>query len=143
MHASRRIKKKMLQALLSDWPGVWAVVGVTSAALLVFKEHSFRRQSRMGINRSHLIPRNETFAAMLDVEMPQKEWWEFYMERDKTVLATASENMSNRVLDFIPIEEDHLFVSAGYRWRHGAAEEQKLRDLHAICFLNGSVSGLG
>lgn len=131
MRSSRRIKKMMLQALVSEWTGIWRVVGVTMEALHVFREHSFKRVSRMGINRSHLVPRSATFDQMLATEMLAEEWWEFFVDRDKTILATSSQNSSNRTSEFAPIDDETLFRSKGFAWTHGDAEEQKLRELYA------------
>lgn len=134
MQAPLKIKRRMLGELFSQWPGAWKVVGVTEKALQRFNEHSFERKSRMGINRSHLVERNKTFDEMLAREMEPSSWWEFYVERDRTVLATSSENMSKRSIDFIPIHEDGLFLSKGYAWRHGLAEAAKLRALYLTRF---------
>lgn len=130
MQAPLEIKRRMLGELFSQWPGAWRVVGVTVKALQRFNEYSFERKSGMGINRSHLVERKNTFDEMLTREMEPLSWWEFYVERDRTVLATSSENMSKTSINFIPISEEGLFLSKGYAWHHGFAEAEKLRALY-------------
>ncbi len=132
MNAPLRVKRMMLQALFSQWSGAWRVVGVTQSALQRFKEHDFKRKSGMGINRSHLIGRSETFDRMLAEPMEVTAWWEFYYERDRTVLATSSENMSTQTFKHFRIDDPNLFRTKGYAWNHGEAEEQKLRELHKV-----------
>jgi len=51
--------------------------------------------------------------------------WEYYWNRDETVLATSSENNEYTLLDIliqVPQNERKLFLARGYTWKHGAEE---------------------
>ena len=59
------------------------------------------------------------------------EWWGFYHESDKCVLATSGENNSGKIGDVIPIDQSlGLFKSSGFTWTHRKGVEAKfLREL--------------
>ena len=71
-----------------------------------------------------------------------KEWFNYYYQRDKTVLMTASENRrcdnkSNPVqlaegTDYIKINDLDLFPDGNYCWRHGQKEINWLREQAAL-----------
>ena len=108
----------------------WQVVGITEHALQKFAEHDFKRVSSIGINRSHLVDRVKTFTTMLEGPlMDIDEWWTFYRENDKTILATSSENMSNGFSKVYDIDPSlGLFKSHGFAWRHKDPEIQFLKE---------------
>lgn len=126
---NRRVR--MLTELLGSYADNWIVTGVTVEALKVFEQHDFRRVSRMGINRSHLVDRHKTYTQMIDgPEMTADEWWKFYRENDKTILATSSENMSNAFSDVHSIDTElGLFRTSGFTWKHNNAEANLLREI--------------
>ncbi len=125
---SAAIKVRMLTALMSADAGAWRVVGVTQAALDKFAEHEFRRVSGMGVNRSHIIDRHQTYVEMRERDMGVEEWWAFLQERDKCVLATSSENLRGVFSQIIDIDPAlGLFLNRGYAWRHGTSEIEFLR----------------
>jgi hypothetical protein len=121
---------RMLGELFAAHEDHWQVIGITENALRVFAEHDFKRVSRMGINRSHLVDRVKTYTTMLEGPlMDIDEWWKFYRDNDTTILATSSENMSNgfsKVYDIDPALG--LFKSHGFAWKHKDPEIQFLKE---------------
>ena len=132
MRASTKERCRMLAELLVSYEDNFLVVGVTEEALKVFAENDFRRVSRMGINRSHFVERKKTHTEMLEGPLLDFEaWWKLYRETDKTVLATATENMSNKFSRIIDIDTSlGLFRSAGFGWSHKKGEAALLREMH-------------
>ena len=121
---------RILSELLGSYENAWRVVGITENALNVFKEYSFRRESGMGINRSHIIDRKTTYTYMLEGPLMEcDEWWDYYLENDKTVLATSKENMSNGFSKVYDIDPDlGLFKPQGFAWRHKDPEINFLKE---------------
>jgi hypothetical protein len=121
---------RMLGELFAAHEDHWQVIGITENALRVFSEHNFKRVSRMGINRSHLVDRVKTYTTMLEGPLMElDDWWKFYRDNDTTILATSSENMSNgfsKVYDIDPALG--LFKSHGFAWRHKDPEIQFLKE---------------
>ena len=123
---------RMLGELFGANPNNWRVIGITEQALNIFKQHDFKRVSRMGINRSHLVDRVSTYTTMLEGPLMEcDEWWDFYIDTDKTVLATSTENMSkgewSRVHNIDP--SLGLFKTQGFAWRHKDPEIQFLKEI--------------
>lgn len=127
-----KIKKRMLTEFFSINTNPWRVVGITEKALAVFKLNNFKRVSRMGINRSHLVDRHKRDDKMLSTEFKNaKEWWNYYYENDKTILATSEENMSNSFSTIHPIDEElSLFRHSGFAWRHTKSESNFLENMY-------------
>ena len=128
----------MLTYLFSIEPNCWRVTGISIDALKVFQKHDFQRKSKMGINRSHIIRRFDSYKEILRKESKgefnnQAEWWNDYFESDKTILQTSSENMKknghSRIIE-ISNPGWTLFRSKGYAWNHGNAEVVFLRRLY-------------
>ena len=133
MRSSTATKVWLLTVIFGQNPDTWRVTGVTEAALKVFAKHDFKRVSRMGVHRSHLVSRDETYRKMLEKPIEDfDEWWQLYHENDKCVLATSGENNSGRLGKIIPIDVDAgMFRSKGYSWQHRLKMESKfLRKLH-------------
>lgn len=128
-------RSKMLSTLFSINPNSWRVIGITPAALEVFKKNSFRRVSGMGINRSHITQRAQFYLELLNTEFNSaNEFWQTYYDNDMTILATSTENMSKSVdlLDNyypVPFDERNLFRTAGFAWKHKEEEEAFLKEL--------------
>ncbi len=131
-------KNGMLTILFSIEPNCWRVTGISIDALKVFQKNDFQRKSKMGINRSHIIRRFDSYKEILSKESKgefnnYEEWWNYYFERDKTILQTSSENMKksghSRVIA-ISNPGWTLFKSKGYAWNHGNAEVKLLRKLY-------------
>jgi hypothetical protein len=134
MRAPTGKRYRMLGELFAVNPNAWRVIGITEAAVKVFAEHGFKRVSRMGINRSHLVDRIQTYTTMLEGPlMDCDEWWNFYVDTDKTILATSTENMGkgewSKVYD---IDTSlGLFQSQGFAWRHKDPEINFLKELYS------------
>lgn len=132
MRAPTSKRYRMLGELFAVNPNAWRVIGITENALQVFKEHNFKRVSRMGINRSHLVDRIQTYTTMLEGPLMEcDEWWNFYVETDKTILATSTENMGksewSKVYDIDP--GLGLFKSQGFAWSHKDPEISFLKEM--------------
>lgn len=125
-------KARMLGELLSQAEDAWQVIGVTEEALKVFESHNFKRVSRMGINRSHLVDRHKTYTTMLEGPLMElDEWWNFFKDNDKTILATSSENMSNGFSEVYPVDTSlGLFKTHGFAWRHKDPEITFLKEVY-------------
>lgn len=128
-------KIKLVSNLFVMNPDGWRVVGITPAALDVFSKHGFERRSGMRVNRAHVIPRYQTYKAMLGKGFFDKnELWDYYWERDHTILSTSSENMKsvseNSIYFEVPQDHRILFRMKGFAWKHGDEEVAFLRELH-------------
>jgi hypothetical protein len=128
----------MLTYLFSIEPNCWRVIGISIDAIKVFQKYGFQRKSKMGINRSHIKRRFDSYKEILKKEsngefINHEEWWNYYFDNDKTILQTSSENMKknghSRVIE-ISNPGWALFKSKGYAWNHGNAEVELLRKLH-------------
>ena len=128
----------MLTTLFSIEPHSWRVTGISVDALEVFQKHQFQRKSKMGINRSHVKRRFDSYKEILHKESKGEfnnhdEWWSFYFENDKTILQTSSENMKkNGQSKIIEISNPGwtLFKTKGYAWNHGREETELLKKLY-------------
>lgn len=128
-------KAKLLSTLFSINQNSWRVVGITPAALAVFKTYGYKKQSGMGINRSHITQRATFYLELLQTKFNTAEaFWKAYFDNDMTILATSTENMSKSTEIFknyypIPADERKLFQTAGYAWKHKDEEIEFLKDL--------------
>ena len=147
MRSPNANKIKILSTLFSINPNSWRVIGITPAAMEIFKAHNFKKVSGMGINRSHLVHRYPFYDYLLKMDiMSPEDFWDKYYSNDITVLATSSENMKNsssieKESIHIPNDERSLFRTAGYAWKHKEEEENFLRELY-IKFKNNEPSKL-
>ncbi len=123
------IKVQMLSILLGSTDNAWHVIGITKEALQAISDNDFKYTS--GIQRSHKVPRNKTYKEMLTNKIiDADEWWKFFIERDKTILATSSQNMKDELDDYISFEnEKFLFRASGFRFRYTKEEKDFLRKI--------------
>lgn len=141
-------KIKLLSTLFSINPNCWRVVGITPAALEVFKKHKYKKVVRMGINRSHIKQRHLFYKNLLNYEIPNKEYfWKEYYNNDMTVLSTSSENMkyNSSLIDNVirvPNDERELFRTSGFAWKHKEAEEIFLKEIYLKLKNNESLQYL-
>jgi len=132
LKAPTETKVILLTHLFGAQENPWRVIGVTIEALKIFKEHGFKKVAKMGINRSHLVNRNDNYREMLERDFSSAdEWWDFYYENDKTVFATTTENLTNNHSLELLIDQDlDLFRSQGFSWKHGKTERFYLEQLY-------------
>lgn len=123
-------KVKILGELMTNaYDDHWRVVGVTQEALNVFKQHEFKKVSRMGINRGHICDRNDTLTFMLENPFDNVwDWWNYFYSRDRTILMTSTENMSHKESKVYDVPEG-LFHTSGFAWKHGKDEIKFLSEL--------------
>lgn len=128
-------KAKLLSTLFSINPNSWRVIGITAAALEVFRQNDFKKVSGMGINRSHIKQRASFYEYLLRTEFRTAEiFWQEYYNNDMTILATSTENMSKsedmlKNYFAVPSDERNLFQTAGYAWKHKEEEIEFLKSL--------------
>lgn len=75
-------------------PWSWRVIGITPAALELFAINDFKRPPRQ-LQRGHKQDRASTAQALyFDIPEPMTlvQFFEFFLERDKTVIMTNDEN---------------------------------------------------
>lgn len=134
MRISNNFKVRLLRELFEASDNPWRVVGITESAIRIFEEHDFRKEAGMGIQRAHLNNRNQAFLEMLNTEFNSiNDWWDFYYERDRTILALSTENrgIENGFINYIEIDENlGLFRSNRISWRHSRDEIIFLTNLH-------------
>ncbi|UEG50777.1 hypothetical protein LK994_04725 [Ferruginibacter lapsinanis] len=138
MKSPLKIKSGMLTQLFRMDEHRWRVVGITANALKVFHNHKYKREVRIGINRSHVYERNKIYAQMLSAKFENsKDWWDFYHKHDETILATSSENNTGNFSKIYRINYDklQLFKSRGFSWRHNKPERDFLEKLYNKYFL--------
>ncbi|MGV2288814.1 hypothetical protein AAHK20_08855 [Trinickia sp. YCB016] len=128
---------RMLTGLMGSRPWSWRVVGITPAALSVFAEHGFKRPPRQ-LQRGHMHDRSQTAEALYFARvepMSSDEFFDFFLERDKTVIMTNDENKHGPKYAFphyIPIDPSLELFPCGtlVGWQHRKAEIDFLRVLH-------------
>jgi hypothetical protein len=125
-------KVRLLSDLLGEAENPWRVVGITYEALKAFERNGFKKVSKMGINRSHITPRKETYSFMLKNNFDNsKEWWNYHFENDITILSTSSENLKGSNSEIIDIDPSlNLFRCRGFGWTHGKKEILFLEKLY-------------
>jgi hypothetical protein len=131
-------RSKMLSTLFSINSNSWRVIGITPAALEVFKANDYKKVSGMGINRSHIVQRSEIYHQLLNSDFSSaQDFWQKYYENDMTILATSTENMSKakdalKVYYPVPSDERDLFKTSGFAWKHKDEEEEFLKALYKL-----------
>lgn len=108
----------------------WHVIGITKAALEIYKECGYRYKSKQGLTRAHIKPRIETSKRLLTRVVPvsQEEFFEIWLEADKTIICGPGENRRGFVPEYIRLENDdyRLFKSHTVGWKEFAHLEGKL-----------------
>jgi hypothetical protein len=124
-------KCRILSEYLGNYDNCWRVVGITEDALEVFSKNNFKKTSGMRINRSHIVDRNETYTKLLTEDFDCDTFWNTFLENDKTILSTSSENMSKKSSRVIEIKTTgKLFKSSGFSWRHTREESSFLKEMY-------------
>ena len=117
-------KVRILTELMAEYEYSWRVVGITREALIRFSENKFRKVTGMGINRAHLINRKDFYPEMLGKEFKNcDDWWDYYLDKDRTILATSTENSAHSFSDVFYFDKPELFKIKSYSWRHTKKDE--------------------
>ncbi len=122
----------VLTAAMGGRSWSWRVVGITPAALRLFRDSGYKKVARDGITRAHIQSRNKTTSELLQPEEPfsAEEFARIWIENDQTVLCVRGENR-DPLPDYISIAdaEHALFQSHQVAWRHGKMEREYLMSL--------------
>jgi hypothetical protein len=122
-------KKQLITTLLSLGAGAsWRPIQITHNALELFVLNDFKKPK--GLERAHIVPRRETIKILIESDWNGYEWWEWYKDRDYTVLSTRKENRDeanfhNVPKIDIPIEEN-LFWGKPVGFEYGNSEKKFL-----------------
>lgn len=132
---SERQRIQLLETILSLGAGAaWQPKAITLGALQAYKNNNFEHIK--GLERAHIIPRRETLKEILYRKYPGTDWWDWYVERDYTVLSKRSENRDEKNFEElfkikIPIEKG-LFRGKRVGWVYGEPEKNFLRKIAQI-----------
>ena len=136
MKSSFQTKHRMLWEMLGmngKNKDFWRVVGITELAFNKIVENDYKLpkgNKDNKINRSHIKNRIETSKTMLEGPLMKiDEWWEFYLENDKCILATASENLSKQQETIKYNVPFGLFECSGFSFKVAAEEINFLKKL--------------
>lgn len=129
---SERQRIQLLETILSLGAGsAWQPKAITFGALQAYKNNNFEHVK--GLERAHIIPRRETLKEILYCEYPGTDWWDWYIDRDYTVLAKRSENRDEKnfkKISTIPIPlKLGLFQGKRVGWVYNEPEKKFLQSL--------------
>ncbi len=113
----------------------WHVIGITKAALEIYRNCDFKYKSKQGLTRAHIQPRIETSKKLLCPDLPvsQEKFFEIWLNADKTIICGPGENRSRFVPEYIPLENNDysLFKGRKVGWKDSPHHEGKLlRELY-------------
>ena len=120
-----KLKVRLLTVMMGASPDGWRVTGITTEALKIFRRNDFKYNAHMGIQRSHYPKsRKDFYSKMLKTDFKDcDEWWNYYHQHDKTILATSSENSTNKYSIIIDIDPSlGFFKNKFISWRHTKSE---------------------
>lgn len=125
-------KKDLLGSLLSLGAGAgWRPKALTIGALQLFVDNKFRLPQ--GLERAHIPHRRDTLKELINTDWIGDEWWDWFKERDYTVLATRAENRDEKNFESlkkfsIPLELN-LFWGKRVGFEYGKEERAFLEEL--------------
>ncbi|MCJ8314696.1 MAG: hypothetical protein HRU38_21450 [Saccharospirillaceae bacterium] len=124
-------KVRLLSELLTQYENCWRVIGITQKALQIFVDNDFNKIKNMGVNRSHLVDRINTYSFMFEnVFRDADSWWHYYIQYDETILSTSSENRSDSTSEKIFFENtDSLFKNSEFTWSYNNKEKLFIKKL--------------
>jgi hypothetical protein len=125
-----KVKKYMLKEFLEVTESPWKVIGVSKQALIALKQNGYKN-SGIKLQRAHINDRDVWYNELLSKAfIDYNEWYKFYQDNDKTILALSSENKNIRNVQYFPIDTNlNLFKSTRISWTHKKAEKDYLKDL--------------
>ena len=129
---SEKQKFQLIDRLLSMGAGAgWRPKAISINALKLFIKNDFKKPK--GIERAHIHHRRDTLNELLKKKWENDEWWDWYRERDYTILSTREENRKEK--DFhkikiikIPLEKN-LFLGKRVGYVYGDPEKNFLRNI--------------
>ena len=138
MEIPDNVKSRMLTTLYTMEPNHWRVTGISVEALKVFHDNGYKNRPKIGINRSHIVDRQDSNQELLQQFAfggfeNHEQWWEYFWGNDATCLMTSSENMKKTEASEIIYFDNpgfSLFKSKGFGWKHGKEEEELLEQLY-------------
>ena len=125
-------KADMLGQLFSLGAGTgWRPKKITQGAVELFIQNDFKLPK--GLERAHEHHRRDTVKILLETKWIADEWWDWYIERDYTTLATRAENrdesnFTNLTTYNIPLEKN-LFWGKRVGFEYGKEEKEFLLNL--------------
>ena len=126
-------KKNLLNNLLAMGAGTgWQPIMITTGALNLFVENQFKLPK--GLERAHLFHRRETLQLLLEQDWEDDSWWDWYKNRDYTVLSTRNENRDEKNFDNVEKyqipRELNLFRGKRVGFEYGDEEKEFLKNLY-------------
>jgi hypothetical protein len=121
----------------SKWVDHWIPIGITHDALAALAEEGFPVTSK-SVVRGHIQGRKERAAVLLDREDPLENAFDLFMEMDRVVLITKSENGSKRAADtwskVLAFPDDTFDYVEGFGINYGKHREilRKLAQEHSV-----------
>lgn len=120
-------------AIMGSQPWGWRVVGISKNAMREYRKVNYKHPARL-LHRGHMKMRADTAKKFFlrDEPFPQKEFFETYINGDKTLIMTAEENRSGAIpADYIRIRnpKGELFRNSAIGWRHSKSESEYLRSV--------------
>lgn len=124
-------KFTLLSNLLSLGAGAaWQPIQITHAAIQLFVENDFKKPK--GLERAHIYHRRKTMTELVQQNWQGDEWWDWYKERDYTVLATRKENRDeaefHNVAKILIPKEQNLFWGKRVGFEYGEIEKRFVID---------------
>lgn len=121
----------LLSTLLSLGAGAaWQPIQITHAAVQLFVENDFKKPK--GLERAHIYHRRETMTELVQRNWQGDEWWDWYKERDYTVLSTRKENRDeakfHNVAKIKIPKEQNLFRGQRVGFKYGEMEKRFVID---------------
>ena len=119
-------KKNLLNNLLAMGAGTgWQPIMITTGALNLFVENQFKLPK--GLERAHLFHRRETLQLLLEQDWEDDSWWDWYKNRDYTVLSTRNENRDEKILIMLKNirSPENLIYSEEREWVLNMAMKKK------------------
>jgi hypothetical protein len=128
---SYKEKVDMLKNVISIGAGAgWKPTEITHEAIRLFKDNNFKKPK--GLERAHRYHRRDTLKELIMGDWEGGDWWDWFKDRDYTVLATREENRNESSLDACPREkipkESNLFEGLQSGYRYGKAEKEFIKE---------------
>lgn len=124
-------KCTLLSSLLSLGAGAaWRPIQITHEAVQLFVNNDFKVPK--GLERAHIHHRRETMKELIERNWIGDEWWEWFKERDYTVLSTRKENRDESNFDQVDKidipKEQMLFWGKRVGFEYGDLEKEFIRN---------------